>query len=108
MEDFWLIVVTEGNGNETGIHGSRCNLTPADAYFGRDKAIIERRKIITKQTIEKRRPAHQRHAAQGQSEVSVRSAGDDFCQSLSLRFQSLRSGCTQMSFLARAHSFFLS
>ena len=40
--------------------------------------------------------------------VSVRSAGDDFCQSLSLRFQSLRSGCTQMSFLARAHSFFLS
>ena len=41
-------------------------------------------------------------------EVSVRSAGDDFCQSLSLRFQSLRSGCTQMSFLARAHSLYLS
>ncbi len=40
--------------------------------------------------------------------VSVRSAGDDFCQSLSLRFQSLRSGCTHMSFLARAHSLYLS
>ena len=39
------------------------NLTPADVYFGRDKAIVERRKSIEKQTIEKRQLAHRRHAA---------------------------------------------
>ena len=40
--------------------------------------------------------------------LSVRSAGDDFNYSLSLRFQSLRSGCSQMVFLVRAHSCFVS
>ena len=40
--------------------------------------------------------------------LSVRSAGDDFYHSLSLRFQSLRSGCSQMFFLVRAHSCFVS
>ena len=42
------------------------------------------------------------------TKVSVRSAGDDFNHSLSLRFQSLRSGCSQMFFLVRAHSCFVS
>ena len=49
--------------NHRRYHESRGNLTPADVYFGRDKAIIERRKSIKKQTIEKRRLAHRRHAA---------------------------------------------
>ena len=44
-------------------HESLGNLTPADVYFGRDKAIIERRKSTKKQTIEKRRLAHHCHAA---------------------------------------------
>ena len=49
--------------NHRRYHESLGNLTPADVYFGRDKAIIERRKSLKKQTIEKRRLAHQRHAA---------------------------------------------
>ena len=49
--------------NHRRYHESLGNLTPADVYFGRDKAIIKRRKSIKKQTIEKRRLAHQRHAA---------------------------------------------
>jgi len=37
--------------------------TAADVYFGRDRAIIERRGKIKKHTFEKRRLAHQRQAA---------------------------------------------
>jgi transposase-like protein len=39
------------------------NVTPADAYFGRHTAIIERRKKIKKLTIQNRRLKHQRQAA---------------------------------------------
>ena len=39
------------------------NVTPADVYFGRDTAIIERRKKIKKLTIQKRRLSHQQKAA---------------------------------------------
>ena len=49
--------------NHHRYHESLGNLTPADVYFGRDWAIIERRRKIKKQTFEKRRLAHQRQAA---------------------------------------------
>ena len=39
------------------------NVTPADVYFGRGTAIIERRKMIKKLTIQNRRLNHQRQAA---------------------------------------------
>ena len=71
MEDFWLIVVTEGNEDEAEslhynnhrYHESLNNVTPADAYFGRDTAIIERKAKIKKRTILKRRLFQQQHAA---------------------------------------------
>ena len=44
-------------------HESLGNVTPADVYFGRDTAIIERRKKIKKLTIQKRRLSHQQKAA---------------------------------------------
>ena len=44
-------------------HESLGNLTPADVFFGRDRAIIERRRKIKKQTFEKRPLAFQRQAA---------------------------------------------
>ena len=49
--------------NHRRYHENLGNLTPVDVYFGRDKAIIKRRKSIKKQIIEKRQRAHQRHAA---------------------------------------------
>lgn len=49
--------------NNHRYHESLGNVTPADAYFGRDTAIIERRKKIKKLTIQKRRLNHQRQAA---------------------------------------------
>ena len=49
--------------NHHRYHESLGNLKPADVYFGRDRAIIERRRKIKKQTFEKRRLAHQRQAA---------------------------------------------
>ena len=39
------------------------NVTPADAYFGRHTAIIERRKNIKEITFKTRRLNHQRQAA---------------------------------------------
>ena len=44
-------------------HESLANVTPADAYFGRDTAIIERRKKFKKLTIQDRRLNHQSQAA---------------------------------------------
>ena len=44
-------------------HESLGNVTPADVYFGRDTAIIERRKKIKKLTIQNRRLNHQQQAA---------------------------------------------
>ena len=49
--------------NNHRYHESLNNVTPADAYFGRDTAIIERRAKIKKRTIQKRRLFHQQHAA---------------------------------------------
>ncbi len=42
---------------------SQNNVTPADVYFSRDKAILRERKRIKKQTIQNRRLQHQKQAA---------------------------------------------
>ena len=49
--------------NNHRYHESIANVTPADAYFGRDTAIIERRQKIKKLTLQIRRLKHQRQAA---------------------------------------------
>ena len=49
--------------NNHRYHESLGNVTPADTYFGRDTAIIERRNRIKKLTIQNRRLNHQRQAA---------------------------------------------
>ena len=49
--------------NNHRYHESLKNVTPADAYFGRHTAIIERREKIKKRTIQNRRLNHQRRAA---------------------------------------------
>ena len=49
--------------NNRRYHESLANVTPADAYFGRDTAIIERRNRIKKLTIQHRRLNHRQQAA---------------------------------------------
>jgi len=49
--------------NHRRYHESLGNLTPADVYFGRGPAIIERRRKIKQLTVQRRRLAHQRQAA---------------------------------------------
>ena len=49
--------------NHRRYHESLANLTPADVHFGRDHAIIERRRKIKNLTIKKRRLAHHNQAA---------------------------------------------
>ncbi len=49
--------------NNHRYHESLSNVTPADTYFGRDTAIIERRRKIKELTIQNRRLNHQRRAA---------------------------------------------
>ena len=49
--------------NNRRYHGSIKNVTPADAYFGWDTAIIERRAEIKKRTIQTQRLQHRKHAA---------------------------------------------
>ena len=49
--------------NNCRYHESLGNLTPADVYFGRDNAIIKRRKHIKEMTIRNRRLRHQSQAA---------------------------------------------
>jgi len=49
--------------NNQRYHESLNNVTPADTYFGRHTAIIERREKIKKMTIDNRRLNHQRQAA---------------------------------------------
>jgi transposase InsO family protein/transposase-like protein len=49
--------------NHQRYHESLNNVTPADAYFGRASAIIERRERIKRQTIKHRRLLHRKIAA---------------------------------------------
>lgn len=49
--------------NNQRYHKSLNNVTPADAYFRRDKAILRERKRIKKMTTQKRHLQHQKQAA---------------------------------------------
>ena len=49
--------------NNQRYHESLGNVTPADVYFGRDKAIIRESEKIKKLTIQNRRLQHQKQAA---------------------------------------------
>ncbi|WP_240932083.1 IS3 family transposase, partial [Parasedimentitalea denitrificans] len=49
--------------NHQRYHESLNNVTPADVYFGRDKAILEQRERIKQKTLEARRLHHRKHAA---------------------------------------------
>jgi hypothetical protein len=49
--------------NNQRYHESLNNVTPADVYFGRDKAILREREKIKKKTIRQRRLQHQKQAA---------------------------------------------
>jgi transposase InsO family protein len=49
--------------NNQRYHEALCNVTPADAYFGRAPAIIKQRERIKRQTIEHRRLQHRKLAA---------------------------------------------
>ncbi len=49
--------------NHQRYHESLSNDTPADAYFGHDKAILEQRERIKQKTLEARRLHHRKLAA---------------------------------------------
>jgi transposase InsO family protein len=49
--------------NHQRYHESINNVTPADVYFGRDKAILSQRERIKQKTLEARRLHHRLHAA---------------------------------------------
>lgn len=49
--------------NNHRYHESLNNVTPADVYFGRANTIIEKRRKIKTQTLEKRRLIYQKNAA---------------------------------------------
>lgn len=49
--------------NHQRYHESLNNVTPADVYFGRDKAILKQRERIKRKTLEARRLHHRQHAA---------------------------------------------
>ncbi len=49
--------------NHQRFHESLNNVTPADVYFGRDKAILKQRERIKRETLETRRLQHRQRAA---------------------------------------------
>jgi len=49
--------------NHQRYHESINNVTPANVYFGRDKAILKQRERIKRKTLETRRLHHRKHAA---------------------------------------------
>ena len=49
--------------NNQCYHERLNNVTPADVYFGRDKAILKQRESIKRKTLEARRLHHRQHAA---------------------------------------------
>jgi len=49
--------------NHQRYHESLSNVTPADVYFGRDKAILQQRERIKRKTLETRRLHHRQPAA---------------------------------------------
>ncbi|KKL84450.1 hypothetical protein LCGC14_1964630 [marine sediment metagenome] len=49
--------------NHQRYHESLNNVTPADVYFGRDKAILQQRERIKRKTLETRRLHHRQRAA---------------------------------------------
>jgi putative transposase len=51
------------NYNHQRFHESLNNVTPADVYFGRDKAILQHRERIKRKTLEARRLHHRQRAA---------------------------------------------
>ena len=70
LENYYLpgdlenqIIAFVDHYNNQRYHESIGNVTPADAYFGRHTAIIEKRKRIKKLTTQNRRLNHQSQAA---------------------------------------------
>ena len=49
--------------NHQRYHESINNVTPADVYFGRDKAILKQRERIKRKSLEARRLRHRQQAA---------------------------------------------
>ena len=49
--------------NHQRYHESLNNVTPADVYFGRDKAILQQGERIKRKTLEARRLHHSKQAA---------------------------------------------
>jgi len=49
--------------NHHRYHESLNNVTPADVYFGRDKSILEKRRLIKNKTIKQRRLQHRKLVA---------------------------------------------